>query len=157
MQVSFDPYANIRARITAPVQTMRTFQIDQPLETHFRVAHCREVDCDKYADGWKMGFDLTDPERVKAAKWVRDTSGRTYTAELLEAGAKVVFTFPAGQRCFEKHHVPLEREPFYVVRRGDWRGNPDGRRAVQRHRNADDFLDHWQSDLGQLTDIRERG
>ena len=110
-----DPFANIRRLIRTPVEHQRTFQIDQPLETHFRRATCQEVECKAYAFGWKMGFDLTDPDKVAAARAIRDKSGRTFTVELVDAlgpNPKVILTFAAGQRCFQTHRVPLEREPF---------------------------------------------
>lgn len=150
-----DPFANIRRMVTAPVQSMRTFQIDQPAATHFRPATCAEVDCAARAAGWRMGFDLTDPERRDAARWIRDHSGRSYTHELLKDGAKIVFTFPAGQDCFTPHRVPLGREPLYIVRGGDFRGNPE--RIVSRHSSADSFIDQWDHDLNQLNAVRERG
>jgi hypothetical protein len=148
-----DPYFNIRQRVTAPVQTMRTFQLDQPLHTHFRRATCQEVECQAYAYGWKMGFDLSDPDKRSAARRIRDHSGRTYTHVIV--GNTITFTFAAGQQCFAKHRVPLEREPLMIVRRGDWRGNPTGERM--QHKSPDSFLDHWESDLDQLKTIRERG
>lgn len=152
-----DPFANIRRLVQAPVHTMRTFQIDQPLRTHFRLATCTEVSCPASAHGWKMGFDLSDPEKRAAARWIRDHSGRTYTHELIGEGQhqRIVFTFAAGQRCFDKHHVPLEREPFYVVRGGDFRGNPE--RMRRRHGSADSFVDEWANDLDKLHTIHERG
>lgn len=148
-----DAFANIRRLVKAPVQSMRTYQIDQPISTHYRVATCAEVDCPRRAAGWRMGFDLTDPERLAAARWIRDHSGRTMTAEVL--GDKVTLTFPAGQDCFTTHRVPLEREPFYVVRAGDFRGNPTRERT--RHANADTFVDAWENDLDKLNTVRERG
>lgn len=149
-----DPFANIRRLVTAPVHTMRTFQMDQPIETHYRRATCAEVSCAAHAAGWRMGFDLTDPERRAAARWIRDKSGRAYTYELVEGGNKIVFTFAAGQACFAKHRVPLEREPFYIVRGGDFRGNPE---RVRVKHSADTFIDQWENDLGQLNAVRERG
>lgn len=148
-----DPYANIRKLVTAPAHTMRTYQIDQPLHTHYRRATCAEVECSAHANGWAMGFDLTDPKKAAAARWIRDHSGRTFTAQLTPG--KVVLTFAAGQTCFAKHRVPLEREPFYVVRGGDFRGNPTG--MVARHKTADTFVDQWDNDLDRLNTIRERG
>lgn len=150
-----DPFANIRKSIKTPAHLMRTFQIDQPLATHFRRASCEEVDCEANRHGWKMGFDLTDPERRQAARDIRDKSGRSYTYELLDEGRKIVFTFPAGQRCFERHHLPLERDPLLIVRDGDWRGNPTRRRM--RHTSAESFLDHWSSDLDKIKTTHERG
>lgn len=148
-----DPFANIRRLVTAPAHTMRTFQIDQPLNTHYRRATCQEVDCTAYASGWVMGFDLTDPEKAAAARWIRDKSGRTFAATL--PPGRVVLTFPAGQTCFARHRVPLEREPFYIVRGGDFRGNPTG--MISRHKTADTFVDQWDNDLDRLNTIRERG
>lgn len=148
-----DPYANIRQLIKAPAHTMRTFQIDQPLETHYRRATCAEVDCTAHANGWVMGFDLSDPDRAAAARWIRDHSGRTFSAKVAEG--KVTLTFAAGQTCFAKHRMPLEREPFYVVRGGDFRGNPTGYRV--RPASADEFVDRWENDLDKLNTIRERG
>lgn len=150
---SHDPYANLRQLITTPVGAMKTFQIDQPIETHFRIASCREADCAHYAGGWKMGFDLLDREKAKAARWIRDRSGKAFTFELV--GNTVTFTFKAGQECFRKHRVPLEREPFYVVRNGDWRGNPENIRTL--HRSADTFIDQWENDLDRINTLKERG
>jgi len=155
-----DPFANIRKLVSAPVHTMKTYQIDQPLSTHYRVATCQEVDCSFFAHGWRMGFDLTDPERAQAAREIRDKSGRAYTYELFggpgnPAGHRVVFTFKPGQKCFQTHRVPLEREPFYVVRGGDFRGNPTRQRAV--HKTADTFVDSWATDLDKINTARERG
>ncbi len=148
-----DPFANIRRIVTAPVHTMRTYQIDQPLDTHFRVATCQEVDCQSYAHGWRMGFDLTDPDRAAAARWIRDKSGRAFTAEVTDQ--RVVFTFASGQQCFQVHRTPLDREPFYVVRNGDFRGNATGERVL--HGQADDFVDQWANDLDRLNTVREQG
>lgn len=148
-----DPFANIRQLVTAPTHTMRTFQIDQPLETHFRLATCQEVECPAYAHGWKMGFDLSDPDKAAAARAIRDRSGRKFSAVI--TGNTVTLTFPAGQRCFTRHRVPLEREPFYIVRGGDFRGNPRRERVL--HKSADTFVDQWDNDLSKLNAIRERG
>ena len=41
----------------------------------------------------------------------------------------MVFTFEAGQQCFTQHHVP-DRPQFFVVRDGDWRGNPTGQNRL---------------------------
>lgn len=148
-----DPFANIRRLVKAPTHLMRTFQIDQPLDSHYRRATCKEVECTAHANGWVMGFDLTDAGQVASARWIRDHSGRKFTAQLTEG--RVVLTFAAGQTCFAKHRVPLGREPFYVVRGGDFRGNPERYRV--RHANADDFVDQWENDLDKINTARERG
>jgi len=141
--------------VRTPSHQMRTFQLDQPLATHYRRATCEEVSCAAQAGGWRMAFDLTVPEKREAARFIRDHGGRSYTYELLDEGRKIIFTFAAGQRCFETHRVPLERDPFMIVRSGDIRGPGDGWRM--QHTSPGSFLDHWSSDLDQLNTIRERG
>jgi len=150
-----DPFANIRRQVKAPVTSMRTYQIDQPIATHYRRARCAEVQCRAQANGWRMGYDLTDPDRRAAARWIRDHSGRTYTHEITDNGNKIIFTFAAGQECFEQHRIPLGREPFYVVRGGDFRGNPERIRST--HATADTFIDQWADDLDRINTVRERG
>jgi hypothetical protein len=75
------------------------------------------------------------------------SSGRPFK-ELKEPG-KVTFVFEPGTPCFRAsvHKLPLEREPLYVVKDGDWRGNPRGTRP-RRHARAEywveDFAEHQQ-------------
>lgn len=155
MTMTVDPFTNIRSLVQTPAHLMRSYVIAQPLTSHFRVGTCAEVDCPNRAGGWRMAYDLTDPDRAAAARWIRDHSGRRYTHELLDGGRKIVFTFPAGQDCFETHRVPLERDPIMVVRGGDFRGNPTRERSV--HTSADSFIDQWSTDLDRLNTVHERG
>lgn len=148
-----DLFANLNRMISTPAHQRRTYQIDQPLQTHYRLATCQEVDCRDYANGWVNGFDLTDPEKAAAARWVRDHSGRKFTAQLTDG--KVVLTFPAGQTCFKTHRVPLDRPPIMIVRGGDHRGNPRRERIV--HTSAESFVDQWATDLDRVNTARERG
>ena len=66
------------------------------------------------------------------------------------------FTFEAGQTCFVEHRVPLEREPLYVVRDGDWRGNPRGT-APRIHTRPDDWVDDFAEHQQRLADRFEQG
>lgn len=144
-----DPFANLRRIIRTPVEAVRSYELHQPFETHFRPARCAEVDCPAWRDGFAMGFTVTDPERARAARVIRDRSGRTFTVEEIrgESGRveRVVFTFPPGQECFTAHRVPLEREPIAIVRDGDFRGNPTGYRAQLG-------LDDWVYDCATTQD-----
>lgn len=150
-----DYFANIRRLVQAPVQHMRTYALAQPLATHFRRATCAEVECPNWAHGWKMGFDLRDDDRRAAARDIRDKSGRRFTAEVTGDGAKVIFTFPAGQDCFARHRVPLERDPIMIVRHGDFRGNPTGVRTQER--DPEIFLERWAGDLDKIKTVHDRG
>lgn len=125
-----------------PAEHMKTYAISAPISTHHRKATCREVDCEAWRYGWKTLLDVTTDIGVRQAKYITGTSGRAHT--VLNKGTTLEFTFPPGQQCFAAHTVPLEREPLYVVRGGDFRGNPRGtapRQLLAPHW-VDDFANH---------------
>lgn len=135
-----------------PSQHFKTYEIIAPLQTHFRKATCAEVECPGYVNGWVTRV----PAGSQAEQYIRSgSSGRRFHestgySELAEGVAE--FMFPPGQQCFasDKHRVPLEREPFYIARGGDARGNPLRERRV--HTRAAD----WQEDFaGHLDRVRQ--
>lgn len=125
-----------------PATAVKTYAIHAPISTHYRPATCQEVNCEAYARGWTTLLDVTTDIGVRQAKYITGASGRTHT--VLNKGTTLEFTFPAGQQCFAQHQVPLEREPFYVVRDGDFRGNPRGTapRKLSAPDWTDDFANH---------------
>jgi hypothetical protein len=134
-----------------PSQHFKTYEIIAPLQTHFRPATCEEVECEAWRNGWKT-LVAHDSE---AALYIRSgASGRRFDEVGFgrEPGALVQFLFAPGQKCFaaDRHRVPLEREPLYVARGGDARGNPMRERRV--HTRASD----WQEDFaGHLDRVRQ--
>lgn len=159
MIVNGDPYANIRRIVQAPVQHMKTFALLQPFDTHYRVATCAEVECRGFRQDMTVTFDLTIAQQVRDANWLRNHSGLRFTYLMLDDGRKVRFIVPAGQQCLASrlrpHRVPLERDPFMVVRAGDFRGNPTG--YVAREHDPEIFLDRWATDLDKLKTVHDRG
>lgn len=135
----------------------KTYELRAPISTHRRQATCQETNCEYYRNGWRSGFDLSNPEAAKAAKWIRMQSGYTYTVE--QMGTKLILTFAAGQQCIEgragRHTVSLEREPFYVVRGGDYRGNP--RQIPLVRRNEADWVDDFANHQDRLATRLEQG
>jgi hypothetical protein len=78
----------------------------------------------------------------------------------------VAFTFTAGQPCFSLssrhpgrgygwHDVQTEAEPLYVVRDGDWRGNPSGRKRV--HRSGVEWVEEFGEHQQELADRIAQG
>lgn len=133
-------------------ESYKTYQIVAPLRTHFRPASCEEAQCQGWANGWKTTVLPDSPQ----ANYIRSRSGRRFIEQRNQDGT-VSFVFSPGQMCFRasEHRVPLEREPFYVVRGGDFRGNPRGIPNV-RHKAGDwvdDFANHQQS----IHDALQRG
>lgn len=131
----------------------KTYQLSAPITSHRRPATCSEVDCVKRERGFRAQFDVSTVTGRENAQAV-ERSGLRRTFEV--AGPMVTYTFPPGQDCFDRHTLPVEREPLYIVRGGDYRGNP---RSTPRrvHRNAAD----WQHDFAEHQDtiatLKQRG
>lgn len=141
-----------------PAAAMKTYSVRAPLGSHWRKAACAEVDCESYCAGWMT----TVPSDSRQAHYIRKESGRRFIEARLNptdpGDDRVIFTFEPGQRCFgsDEHVVRLDREALYVVREGDWRGNPR-RTAPTQHVHAEDWVDDFATHQGHLVDRLERG
>lgn len=137
-----------------PVTAMKTYQLAAPRSTHWRPATCTEVDCAAQANGWVSTLDPDTDLGKRQIAYIMRESGRRFAYEVLESGL-VQITFQAGQQCFAEHVLPREREPLYLVRDGDFRGNPTGR--VQQHTRPDDWVDDFATHQQHLADRAEQG
>jgi hypothetical protein len=102
------------------------------------------VDCKAYQNGWATTvFAGSDDEAL-----IRSLNYRF--VETKEADGMIRFTFYAEQPCFaaSRHRVPIEREPLYVVRGGDWRGNPRGEKTT--HTRPEDWVDDFANHQDKL-------
>jgi hypothetical protein len=138
-----------------PVHAYQTFQIHRPRGPEFeRPATCEEVGCEAWTNGWitrvPTGSDLANAVR---------TSGRTPSAITMNADGTTSFAFGAGTPCFRAsaHRRPVRPDipDLFVVRDGDWRGNPSGRRMV--HQRPDDWVEHFQEATDQAVSQIQRG
>lgn len=95
-----------------------TFSIHTPLNTHWRKATCSEVNCPQYLNGWGLRVESHDATIVYAA----EHSGRKFYRKEVSPG-ETWLVFEAGQPCFQEanHRKKLDREEFYLLRRGDFR------------------------------------
>ena len=134
-------------------QDYKTYQLLQPLATHFRPATCEEVGCPAYLHGWKTVIDESTELGQRQAHYVIHDSGRRFVREPVMSGqGPVTYTFEAGQQCFRQHHEPLEREPLAIVKDGDWRASTNA-----RHLRPDDWVDDFANHQDRLNTQRERG
>lgn len=126
-----------------PVQGMQTYQVIAPKETHWRDATCSEFECQHYLNGWRTVVDESTALGQGQAYYIRHDRTRSHVEEKLASGL-TQFIFRPGQKCFSKHRLRLPVPEIYVVRDGDWRGNPTGRRIVHSSARAfiDDFGEH---------------
>lgn len=130
---------------------MKTYQVAQPLKTHWRSATCEEVDCPNWLNGWRVRVEGLYPWLLQAAM----SSGRKWT--LLDvAAAESYLVFEAGQPCFaaSTHRMLVGRPQRHFERGGDWRGNPRGER---RELNAADWLDSFANHQDRIATVIGRG
>jgi len=143
-----------RIEPAAGPQYFQTYRIAAPITTHRRRATCAEVDCEKRRKGFRAQFDVSTVAGRNNALRAEELKGHRMFSRTV-AGSLVTYTFPAGQDCLDVHTVPLEREPFYVTRGGDHRGNPRGIAPVRL--NEANFIDHFQNNQAKLIQRLERG
>lgn len=139
-----------------PAAAMKTYQVSAPLSTHWHPVTCEEAACEFWREGWTSYIDESADLGQRQAHYIRKESGRRYREERNEAGI-TEFTFEPGQRCFAsgRHRGRNERPERYIVRGGDWRGNPTGERRV--HANADDWTEDFATHQDKIKTLLERG
>lgn len=140
-----------RVEPALPVQATKTYSVQAPPATHWRDATCAEVDCQSYLHGWKTLVNVSTDLGQRQVVYIRHESGRRFTEHL--EGTAMVFTFEPGQRCFAGHRAPLERDPLFLVRMGDWRGYG----PTRVHKRPGDWVDDMQESLDKVRDRQERG
>lgn len=131
----------------------RTFEVRSPLSTHFRDASCAEVECQHHLSGWTSTIDLATEQGRTWGKAIK-ASGRRFT--YTQVRNLVTCHFSAGQQCFQApHKVRVGRPELYVVRDGDWRGNPSGR--IRQHKQPDLFVEEFEEGLSRIRSKIDQG
>jgi len=133
-----------------PAQAYRSFVIHSPRDVTVRTA-CEDAGCLAWRHGWESVIDERTPLGRDQAAFIRTRSGRTFRETRTEAGL-TVFRFEPFQRCFKDHRTRPER---YLVRGGDYRGNPRGERRV--HQRPADWVEDCGTHLDRLAEARKRG
>lgn len=134
-------------------QDYQTYSIASPRETHTRTATCDEVDCEPFLNGWAT----TVPTGGQLEAALR-ASGRHWATRMPNPDGTVTFAFPPGQPCFRAatHRVGLDRPAHFLVRGGDWRGNPRGTPPVV-HVRPDDWVEDFALHQQRIRSTIEKG
>lgn len=144
-----------RFQPAGPVHAYETFQVStSQAPEHWRRATCEEIDC----EAWRFGWVTRVPAGGELEATVRSAvPGMWLTAEL--DGGETVFTFPPYTPCFRasQHRLPrADSVPeLFVVRGGDWRGNPTGQRRV--HQRPEDWAEHLHESTDRITEALRKG
>lgn len=144
-----------RATPQMPVGAMKTYQILAPRPTHWRPTSCANVDCPNHLHGWITKVDESTDLGKQQAWYIRNQSGRKFTEDRNTEPGITLFTFEAGQTCFRRHQERLDVPELFIVRGGDWRGNPTG--DLRRHESADDWVEDFGENQLRLADQIEKG
>jgi hypothetical protein len=133
-----------------PVSQYQTYSITAPTDSTI-VAACEQVACPAWANGWDSVIDERTELGQQQAAYIRGQSRRTFREMKTDAGL-TVFRFEAHQRCFEEHRT---RPEIYLVRDGDWRGNPTGRQ--RQHTRPADWVEDMTENQGRIVDLQQKG
>lgn len=141
-----------RVQPAMPAGAYKTYQIAAPLSTHHRPATCAEVDCPDYLHGWRVRVETLTPELLHEAK----TCGRRFR-EVPVAPGETWLSYEAGQPCFRagEHRKRLDRPELFIVRGGDFRGNPLGQ--SREHARPELWVEDFAEHQGRLADVQRRG
>ena len=125
-------------------ESYKTYEMRSPISTHFRPATCAEANCVYHRDGFQVRVEGLAPQVLRAVR----NSGRRFTVQKPAEG-ETYLVFEAGQPCLQAslHRVRVERPPLFIVKDGDFRGNPRRTKARQHLRPeywVEDFAEHQQ-------------
>lgn len=139
-----DPSAFQTYRILAPAGRGRDY---------WYAVTCEQARCEAYQYGWQTFVDESTDLGRRQAHYIRSDRSRSFREERNAAGI-TVFTFGAGQKCFESHQARTGRPDRYVVARG----RPGSLAGVLReHTRAQDWIEDFQESLDEVRDQVERG
>jgi hypothetical protein len=133
-----------------PVSQYQTYSITAPTDSTI-VAACEQVGCAAWLNGWDSVIDERTELGQQQAAYIRGQSRRTFREQKRGDGL-TVFRFEAHQRCFEEHRT---RPEIYLVRDGDWRGNPSGRQ--RQHTRPADWVEDMTENQGRIVDLQQKG
>lgn len=136
-----------------PASARKTFSILMPVKSHWRKATCAEVDCPRYLRGWKARLEVMSEQQIHRIK----RGGWRYQV-LCVAPGETWWLFDAGQRCFQAadHRIQLGKPELFVVRDGDWRGNPR-LTPVIKHKRPEFWVEQFSEHQDKLARARESG
>lgn len=144
-----------RIKPMMPAHAMTTFAISAPKETHTRKATCEEVECEQYARGWMMRIDLGTDLGQRQAYYIKHSSGRSYRVTDQRDGL-ITLEFRSGQPCFQEHRVPIGRPEKFLVKGGDYRGNPL-KTKTRVHTKPEFWVEEFAENQDNLKTRIERG
>ena len=140
-----------------PAHAYKTYAFARPLKTHWHKASCEDVDCTAYLNGWVTRIDESTELGRAQAHYLRHDRSRSHAEQKTPDGI-TEFMFGPGQRCFKSadHKLPIGRDPVFLVKGGDYRGNPRNT-PTRICRNAGQWIEDFDEHQHLLLDAIQRG
>jgi hypothetical protein len=128
-----------------PPQSFKSYSMTMPLSTHWKKVSCEEFECEQYVLGWETVVDISTELGKRQYDYCHNDKTRSFR-ETREGFTLVRFSYGPGNRPFagsrHEHRIRVSRPPNFLVRGGDWRGNPR-RTPTTVHRNPENWVDDF--------------
>lgn len=137
----------------------KSYTMSMPLSSHWRKVTCEQYECDAWKYGFVLDIDVSTELGQKQFYYVTHDKSRKYSMQRPSLN-QFKFVYPPGNAGFagpqHDHYLPLGREPIFLVRGGDWRGNP--RKTPTRvHAEVGDWVEDFAENQDYLAQIAQRG
>lgn len=136
----------------------KTYQWTAPLETHWRRGTCEEIECTDFIHGFVVTVDVSNDLGARQYQYLtKIDKDRSPSIQKVEQ-FMFKFLYKPGTPCMNrgKHRVPIGRDPLFLVRGGDWRGNPRQTPTII-HRNAEEWVEDFAGHQQGLAEMIKRG
>lgn len=136
----------------------QSYTASMPLSSHWRRALCEEVDCSDFLSGFVFTCDISNELGVKQYQYLakQDKDRSPSIQRVSEHIFK--FVYKPGTPCMKRgdHRLPIGKEPIFLVRGGDWRGNPR-QIATRRHTSAEFWVEDFAQNQDRITTTIQKG
>ena len=87
-----------------------------PRPGFWQAKECEAVECPHYNFGWVTLVDPATELGQQQSHYIRKQSGRSFREERHGTeGSLIRFTFEPGQKCFQTHTRPVDRDPLFLT------------------------------------------
>lgn len=137
----------------------QSYTMSMPLSTHWRKVTCEQYECDDYKYGFVLDVDTSTELGQKQFHYVTHDKSRRYSMQRPGLNS-FKFVYPPGNAGFagpqHDHYLPIGREPIFLVKGGDWRGNPRGT-PTRVHTEVGHWIEDCALNQQFLADVAKRG
>jgi hypothetical protein len=135
----------------------KTYSMEAPTSSHWRMATCEEIECREYLAGFVQPVDVSTELGQKQYHFLTHDNERTYSMQRVSM-TEFRFVYPPGTPCFRRamHKTRDGRPSNFLVHDGDWRGNPRGT-SPRVHQRPIDWIEDFSLHQSSVAERIKRG